>query len=732
MRTFADVGVEDALAETDVLRGSFHELVGIDVFDGALQREAQGGSQLGGLVLAGRTHVVEVLFLHGVDRKVADAWVFTHQHTAVNRIAGSDEEDAAFFERLQGERGGGAGIHGNERARGAVLDFTGVRRVFLEQVGHDTVAGRQVDQLGFETDQTAGRDGGLDENAAGSLGVHVLHQALAVHEDFQDALGVVARCFDVEGLVRFEEFSGVVAAENHDRAGDENFESFAAHLLDEHGDLHGSAGGDVEDAGHVGVLDLDGNVGFQLTHQTLADGATGDVFAFLAGERAVVDGELHRHGRRVDGNERKWFLIGAAGDGFADVDILNTGGDADDAARAATVGVGGGEAGVGEGFEDLGLHLGAVLAEKEDGVALFHAATEDLADGDAADVFIPLDVGNEHEEWRFRISFRFGDVLDDLAEKRDAVFPLVAGMVHEIAVAGGAIDEGGVELFLVGVEVEEEFEHLVVDFFRSGERAVDLVDDDDRLEAFLHRLAEHEAGLSLRAAGCVDDEEDAIDHFHDAFHFGAEVGVARGVDDVDGVTFPENGGVFRLDGDALFAFEVHGVHGALGGGLVFTVGAARLQELVDEGGFPMVNVGNDGEISNFQRHGNDWIMDGLREKGGGLCTVFTGMARRDSGESFCCGGENGIYPSPQLRESARAKNFLPSRAWRNMTAKISYFGIRSGNSFRPAALARSRWRRSSEQSVSAPRWRAAAMWRMSSERAGMTGVCFLESSRALR
>ena len=167
-----------------------------------------------------------------------------------------------------------------------------------------------------------------------------------------------------------------------------------------------------------------------------------------------------------------------------------------------------------------------------------------------------------------------------------------------------------------------------------GERAVDLVDDDDRLEAFLHRLAEHEAGLRLRAAGGIDDEQHAIDHFHDAFHFGTEVGVARGVDDVDGVAFPENGGVLRLDGDALFPFEVHGVHGALGGGLVFTVGAAGLQELVHEGGFPMVNVGDDGEISNFQRHGNDWIMDGLREKGAGLCTVFPGWQ----------GGIPGFYP----------------------------------------------------------------------------------------
>ena len=36
LRTLADVGVEDALAQTDVERGGFDELVGIDVFDGAL------------------------------------------------------------------------------------------------------------------------------------------------------------------------------------------------------------------------------------------------------------------------------------------------------------------------------------------------------------------------------------------------------------------------------------------------------------------------------------------------------------------------------------------------------------------------------------------------------------------------------------------------------------------------------------------------------------------------
>jgi hypothetical protein len=95
-----------------------------------------------------------------------------------------------------------------------------------------------------------------------------------------------------------------------------------------------------------------------------------------------------------------------------------------------------------------------------------------------------------------------------------------------------------------------------------------------------------------------------------------------------------------------------------------------LEKLVNEGGFPMVNVGNNGEISNFQRHGNDWIMDDLRAKGGGLCTVFAGMARRDSGECFRCSGETWIHPSSHQRESARAKNFFRSRAWRKTVSVL--------------------------------------------------------------
>mgnify|MGYP006140044449 CR=1 FL=1 len=74
-------------------------------------------------------------------------------------------------------------------------------------------------------------------------------------------------------------------------------------------------------------------------------------------------------------------------------------------------------------------------------------------DGDAADVVIPLDVGDEHQERRVRIGLRSGNVLDDFLEQGDAVLPLVVRVIHEIAVAGRTVAEGSVELFFVGIQV---------------------------------------------------------------------------------------------------------------------------------------------------------------------------------------------------------------------------------------------------------------------------------------
>ena len=73
--------------------------------------------------------------------------------------------------------------------------------------------------------------------------------------------------------------------------------------------------------------------------------------------------------------------------------------------------------------------------------------------------------------------------------------------------------------------------------------------------------------------------------------------MAGGIDDVDVVGAVGEGGVFGADGDAFFTFKIHGIHHALGYLLVGTEGARLAEELVNEGRFSVVDVSDDGNVT---------------------------------------------------------------------------------------------------------------------------------------
>ena len=127
--------------------------------------------------------------------------------------------------------------------------------------------------------------------------------------------------------------------------------------------------------------------------------------------------------------------------------------------------------------------------------------------------------------------------------------------------------------------------------------AVDLVEHHDHAVAQLKRAAEHEAGLGHGALRRVYQQNDAINHFQNTLHLAAEVGVARGVDDIDLRVAVPDGGILRHDGDAALAFKVIGVHDAVHNLLVVAIDAGLLEHLVDQRGLAVVNVGDDGDVS---------------------------------------------------------------------------------------------------------------------------------------
>jgi hypothetical protein len=95
----------------------------------------------------------------------------------------------------------------------------------------------------------------------------------------------------------------------------------------------------------------------------------------------------------------------------------------------------------------------------------------------------------------------------------------------------------------------------------------------------------------------VNQNQYRIHHRQYAFYFAAEVSMAWGVDDVDAVSIPVNGGVLRKNGNATFFFLVITVHHPLGGNRAFAECARLLKQAIYKGGFTVINVSDDGDIA---------------------------------------------------------------------------------------------------------------------------------------
>ena len=130
-----------------------------------------------------------------------------------------------------------------------------------------------------------------------------------------------------------------------------------------------------------------------------------------------------------------------------------------------------------------------------------------------------------------------------------------------------------------------------------GLREIDLVHDRQKLELVLDRKVGVGDGLGLDALSGVDHEHRSLAGLQGAGNLVGEVDVPGRVDQVELVALPLHPHGLRLDRDAPLALEVHRVedlraHIAVGDGV------RELEDPVGQGGFPVVDVGDDREVAN--------------------------------------------------------------------------------------------------------------------------------------
>jgi hypothetical protein len=133
---------------------------------------------------------------------------------------------------------------------------------------------------------------------------------------------------------------------------------------------------------------------------------------------------------------------------------------------------------------------------------------------------------------------------------------------------------------------------------------VDLVDHNQRLQPAGESLLRNEAGLGHRPVDGVDQQQDAVDHRQNAFDLAAEIGVAGRIDDVDAIVLPAKRRVLREDRDTPFAFEHVGVHDPVWRRGTRSERAGLLQQLVDKRGLAVIDVGDNGDVTELFQDGH--------------------------------------------------------------------------------------------------------------------------------
>ena len=144
------------------------------------------------------------------------------------------------------------------------------------------------------------------------------------------------------------------------------------------------------------------------------------------------------------------------------------------------------------------------------------------------------------------------------------------------------------------------FHHLV----DAGIGAVGFIHHDDHRHLGRQCFTEYETSLRQGAFRGVDKQHHTVHHGQCTFHFPTEVCVAGGINDVDDQVLTvlanplaADSSVFCQNGDAFFFLEVTRVHDAVDEFSVGIKGTGLAQHGVDKGGFSVVNVRDDGNVS---------------------------------------------------------------------------------------------------------------------------------------
>ena len=391
-------------------------------------------------------------------------------------------------------------------------------------------------------------------------------------------------------------FFAVNLLENYFWARNLKLVAFSAHVFNEDGKVQFATTKNLEAVGAVRFFHTHGNVCFHFSEQPCTQVTACHVLAFFACKRAVVHHEHHGDGGFV--YVYKWQRFNAV-DGancFANVHFVNAV-DGNNVAHFATL-----HFHTLQPFKlvqpcDFRRVETVVFVANNHLLTAFQLATVNFANANSANVFVVVDVANQQLQTCVNFAHGCGDFRQNCIQKRLHVGGFFAQAFACPTLLCRCVDGFEIKLFVRCAQFNEKFHYLLLQFFFHKLALVYFVNNNKHLFAKAKRLFQHVPCLWHATFNGINKKQHAVYHGQNAFHFPTEIGVAGGVDNVDFGALVVHGCVFCKNGNSPFTFDVVTVHHTVLNNFVCAENAVLLEQLVNHGGFAVVYVGNNCNVS---------------------------------------------------------------------------------------------------------------------------------------
>ena len=429
--------------------------------------------------------------------------------------------------------------------------------------------------------------------------VHDGHGAANVAKDLNDLAGILWVALNNGLFNRLKCVTLGVLLEQNARTTNLEFKALTTHALHKNGEVQNTTARNLNTGLIRKLLNAHGDVILALCHQAL--------FELTATNNVSLATNKWR-GRRLKNNRKGWWVnlnwvklnrIFWIGVHIANISFINAN-NCRNITCVNLIALLATQVVKGEQLLDLAHSAGAIVFDNKNLVTSMNGARIHTTNTNATQVIGVVNGDALHSKRTIDINIWGWKAVDNHVEKREHVVIVIIWIKASVAVNARSKDDvlhGELKLLIGCAKVHHKVKRIVDNSLWTSAVAVNLVNNHHDRKTCINGVTQNKARLWHRTLSCIDQQKRTVSHLQNTLYLAAEVGVARGINNVNLDALVLNRDILCQNSNSALTLLIVGVQNSLLNLLILAECIGCFKHLVNHGGFTVVNVGDDSNIS---------------------------------------------------------------------------------------------------------------------------------------